>query len=238
MKSESNDEQPLIEKLLLPTPMPTGFKRKKPTAFRFQPYSRKLKRRLDIYSSILYDLWVHLEWSPDIELFNERVDKFPVAGKESRIFFWAPRMVSICDRTDCWVHAIKANNDDDSELTDADGGEYIKAWANVNQLKLKIWMPEEIRKNPIELENRKQLYAYLSNPEKVISPALREKVLLVLRRYRKTTLDDLIATVGNQCTDSVIQIVADQIMVRAIYSDIHKFPFGWTTEISCFHEFP
>lgn len=237
MKFESDNEQSLIKKLLVPTALPIGFKRKEPTAFRFQPYSRKIRRRLDIYSSISYDLWVHLEWNPSIELFNERVDRFPIAGAGGKIFYWAPKMVSICNRTDYWVHTIKDKNNNDPDSVDSDGEERIQVWANVNQFNLKIWTPEDIRRNPIELENRKQLYAYLSNPESVISPSVKDNVFLILRRYRKATVDDLLQSLEDKCRYSALQIVADQIMRRTIFSDIHKFPFSWTTEISCFHEF-
>jgi hypothetical protein len=232
---EVHCETSIVEMLLSPTAVTHGFKRENPTAFRFQPYSQKNRRRLDIFTPILYDLWISFEWDSTIKSFNERVDKFPVAGKDGKVFFWKPRMVSIGNQTECLVHAIEFGDEkSESEMAALD---WIQAWVDVNHLMLKIWTPEEVRSNPIELENRKQLYAYICSPETLISPDLRDKVLLVLRQCRKTTLDDLIASVSDSCSEAVIQVLAEQLMLRNIFSDIQKFPFGWSTEISVFHDF-
>ncbi len=222
-----------LDRLLEPTPVPNGFKRKNPTAFRFQPYSRKIRRRLDIYTSILYDLWVYVEWNPSIQTFNERVDRISIGCTNGKVFNFKPPMVTVTKDGECVVHTLAAT---DSEAAPNDS-ESVENWAKTHRITYKVWTPEEIRTNPVELENRKQLYAYISSPETVISPAFREKVLLILRRYRQTTLDDLVASVTDMSAEQVLQIVAEQIMQRNLHSDIDKHQLGWSTEISCFHEF-
>lgn len=217
--------------LLEPMPLPSGFKRKNPIAFRFQPYSKKIRRRLDIYTSILYDLWVCVEWDTSIRTFNERVAPIPIGGMSGTVFYFTPPIVSISKDGDCMAHILK-----EAEV-DTNNSKSLEDWAKTHLITLKIWTPEEIRSNPVELENRKQLYAYISSPEAVISPAFREEVLLVLRRYRKTTLDDLVKSVNDASTEQVIQIVAEQILRRNLHSDIHKYQLGWSTELSYFHEF-
>ena len=218
-------------RLLEPTPLPSGFKRKNPKAFRFQPYSRKIRRRLDIYTSILYDLWVSVEWDTSVRTFNDRVAPIPIGETSGKVFYFAPPIVTLNNEGECIVHALQESERDPCKL------ESLENWAKTNRVTFKIWAPEEVRSNPAELENRKQLYAYISSPETVISPAFREKVLLVLRRYRKTTLDDLVESVSDASAEQVIQIVAEQIQQRNIHSDIHKYQLGWSTEISYFHEF-
>lgn len=221
-------------RLLEPTPLPSGFKRKNPKAFRFQPYSRKIRRRLDIYTPILYDLWVSIEWDTSVRTFNERVAPIPIGETSGKVFYFSPAIVTMGKEGEYIVHSLQ---EVEFEL-DSRKLESLENWAKTHHIKHRIWSPEEIRSNPVELENRKQLYAYISSPEAVIAPAFREKVLLVLRRYRKTTLDDLVKTLCDATIEQVIQIVAEQILQRNIYSDIHTYQFGWSTEISSFHEFP
>lgn len=222
-----------LVRLLEPTPLPSGFKRKNPKAFRFQPYSRKIRRRLDIYTSILYDLWVSVEWDTSVRAFNERVAPIPIGGASGKVFYLTPPIVTVTKNDEFTVHTIQEAESD----ADPKSSESLENWAKTHRIKLKIWTPDEIRSNLVELENRKQLYSYISSPETVISPAFREKVLLFLRRYRKTTIDDLVESVSNASAEQVIQIVAEQIQQRNIHSDIHKHQFGWSTEISHFHEF-
>lgn len=222
-----------FDRLLTPTPFPSGFKREKPTAFRFQPYSRKIRRRLDIYTPILYDLWVAVEWDPSIRMFNERVEPISVGCTNGKVFKFTPRMVTMTKDGECVVHTL-SSTESEAGINDS---ESVENWATKHRIICKVWTPEEIRLNLVEIENRKQLYAYIGSPETVISPACREKVFVVLRRYRKTTLDDLVASVADMSAEQVIQIVAEQIMQGNLYTDIHKHQFDWSTEVSCFHEF-
>lgn len=221
-----------LVRLLEPTPLPSGFKRKNPKAFRFQPYSRKIRRRLDIYTPIFYDLWVSVEWDSSVRTFNERVAPIPIGGASGEVFYFSPPIVTMSKDGEYILHTLQQveSEPDPCKL------ESLENWAKSHRITHRIWTPEEIRSNPVELENRKQLYAYISSPETVISPAFREKVLLVLRRYRKTTLNDLVESVNDAAAEEVIQIVAEQIQQRNLHSDIHKYQFGWSTEISYFHE--
>lgn len=218
--------------LLEPTPLPCGFKRKNPKAFRFQPFSKKIRRRLDIYTPILYDLWVSVEWDASIRTFNERVAPIAIGGESGKVFYLTPPIVTVTKDGEFIVHTIQ---EAESEA-DPKKSESLESWAKTHRITLKIWTPDEIRSNPVELENRKQLYAYISSPETAISPAFREKVLLVLGRYRKTTLDDLVGSVSDASAEQVIQIIAEQLLQGNLHSDIHKYQFGWSTEISSFHE--
>lgn len=204
-----------IEHLLEPTPIPNGFKRSHPTAFRFQPYSRKIRRRLNIYTPIVYDLWVRIEWDASIANFNERVGEISIGCLNGKVFKFRPRMVTVTKAGKCVVHTLSATESEEN----ANVRESIENWANTHHITHKVWTPEEIRSNPIEIENYKQLYAYISSPETIVSPALREKVFHVLRRYRQTTLDDLVSAVVDASSEQVLQIVAEQIMQRALYTD-------------------
>lgn len=222
-----------LDHLLEPTPVPNGFKRENPTAFRFQPYSRKVRRRLDIYTSILYDLWVSIEWDPSIRIFNERVDQISIGCMNGNVVNFKPRFVTVNKDEELVVHSLAPT---EPEINQSNS-EAIESWAKTYRVSHKVWTLEEIRLNPVELENQKQLYAYIGSPETAISPALREEVLLALRRHRKTTLDDLIASVTDVHAEQVLQVIAEQLMLRNIHSDIHMHHLGWATEISSYHEF-
>lgn len=233
-----DEEQPVLyDQLLHPVRITEVFKRKNPNAFRFKPYSKKIKRRLDLYTSILYDLWVNIEWDIDVKYFNERVEAIPIPGKDGRVFYWKPKIVSVSSANIYCAHTITRTNSSDQASPGYEIEPYLQRWSNANDVKLRVWMPEEIRSNPILLANRKQLYGYVSNPETVVSPTIKENILLILRKCRKTTLDDLIQSVGPECEDTTMPVIANLILSREIYSDISKYALGWTTEISCFHEF-
>ena len=100
------DRESVIARLLQPEPLPTGFKRRNPKAYRYTPYSRKIMRRLDLYTPPVFDLWIHIEWDRKISKFNERVQKLMIPGDAGQFFNFTPAIVTVDENETICIHML------------------------------------------------------------------------------------------------------------------------------------
>jgi hypothetical protein len=101
----SETSSPTTEELLTAP----RFRRENFSSFLFAPFSRKLQRRVYIYTDTGYDLWVRLESDPEVVRFNERVPKVPIALGNGKATNTSPQAISINREGVVTVHIIQSN---------------------------------------------------------------------------------------------------------------------------------
>lgn len=235
------DRESLVARLLQPEPLPTGFKRRHPKAYRYTPYSQKIMRRLDLYTLPVFDLWIHIEWNRKILKFNERVQKLMIPGDAGKILNLTPAIVTVDENETICIHMLSGSNEDATarSLYTVDTAQfpYVTAFANNYRLEVATWTPEKIYANPVELDSWKQLLRYFSGPDLVVPPALRDQIATLLKRTRKTTITALLESLPDEDPDWVMLALAMMLRDGLVYADFGQFPLGYATEISIFHEF-
>lgn len=231
--------------LLIPRPFSSGFKRENPTAFRYMPYSRKAKRTLDIYTNSNYDLWIHCEWNFEILQINERPAEIQYPGESAgdckALLKVEPAMVTVDAEEKVTVHLIHPS----LQVENTPGIEefnnvinWLQLYLNKFSVGLIVWTAEELRRNPIELENWQELLNYTMRPDLIVPPALRDQILLVVKRSRTTTIGALLDDLSGEDPDWLMRALSDLLQQRLLKSDIAQHLLGYATELSVYHDFP
>lgn len=236
----ADDREEFVQQLITPTLLPSGFKRQNPKAFRFSPYSRKAKRTLDIYTPLAFDLWIHCEWDIGVKDINERVNELTFPGEGCTLLKVRPSMVTVNYDGHISIHLISSPSY--GELTNNytafnEKTRSLQLYLDRYSIALSVWTSEILRKNPIELENWQQLLAYTIRPGLVISPAFREKILLVIKQARKITIRALLEGLPDEDPEWVMRALAILLQESFINSDIAQHLLSDATELSVYHEF-
>ena len=235
------DRESVIARLLQPEPLPTGFKRRNPKAYRYTPYSRKIMRRLDLYTPPVFDLWIHIEWDRKISKFNERVQKLMIPGDAGQFLNLTPAIVTVDENEKICIHVLSGGIEDITARSlytvDSNQLPYVTAFAKNYRLEVATWTPEKIYANPFELDGWKQLLRYFSGPDLIVQPALRDKVATLLKGTRKTTITALLESLPDEDPDWVMRALAVMLQDGLVHADFGQFQLGYATEISIFHEF-
>jgi hypothetical protein len=228
----------LIKQLL---EAPSTFRREHAESFLYAPYSRKIHRRVYCYTHLAYDLWVHLESDKDVAFFNERPATIPFSfnGKASQ---FTPAYVSRKRDKSIVVHIISREDEtgaepvsEASDLPPANQHDALRVWAKQNNFTLVIWSAKAIHSNPIRLANVKQLLRYVCSPQRLVPLAILEEVHTILRQVRSSTVDHIVHTLHMHDEDLIMMVVAEMILSESCYSDIERYPFHYSTELSLHH---
>lgn len=229
-----------LQDLLLPR---ESSKRERPKAFLYEPYSPKMYRRIYCYTHHVYDLWALIEADQHIIKFNERVPAIPVANAD-KVEHFVPSLFSQGRDGSFVAHVIEGTDEDDGSSLDmtkqSTGGaskrQAIELWGTQNNCQIEYWTATRLRNNPVHLANIKQLLCYISNPDYVPSAAIQEAIVRVLRQSRAATVDHVIRMLSQMDDAEIMREIATLILDGNCSSDITKYPFHYSTELSVFHD--
>ena len=236
-----DNQQDVIDRLLLPEPLPLGFKRRFPKAYRYTPYSRKILRRLDLYTHFAFSIWIHLEWDKTISNFNERVAQLTVPCDGSDVIKLTPAFCTIDHLNSVCIHFLSADNNNASckglYTIEEKYRQNLLEFSEKYKIGLNVWNKESMYANAIEFDSKKQLLRYLCIPDQVVPNDIRSRILEILKRTRKTTIDALISDLKKDDPEWVVRSLAYMLQQHMVFSDIKKYPLSYATEISVFDEF-
>lgn len=227
---DADRDNPTLAELLTP---PASFVRENYSAYLFAPFSRKLSRRVYLYTPSAYALWVRLESDPGVAKFNERVSKFPIAIGDGSAKNASPRVISVDQASQVTVHSF--NGDLAQVAKDPDTSFTISAWDNWAQLrgfKHIVWTSALLSPNPVELTNLKRLLRFVSAPGVFPDISLQQQLLAELRGVRRLTFSKLVELFPLSDPARVQSEIARLIVDRKIFSDIDRNPFSMITEVS------
>lgn len=230
------DLQAFRLQILSPTPLPVGFKREKPTALRYRPYSNKARRFLDIYTPLAFDLWLLFEWDIRTIEINERVCEVLLPGGDNRILRIQPAFVTRAEEEkDTVIHSIVGVDEiDDASLERFSQFEKYLCQFDVG---FKAWKTSEIRKNTVFLGNIEELLCSMVGASQLVEPVLRENLVAAIKNHRKTTVKVVIESLQQYDETEILIALADLLQRGRLFSDIQSYPFGYTTQLSAYHEF-
>lgn len=219
-----------VDELLNPPP----FVRERYSSFLYCPFSRKLNRRVYLYTHDGYALWVRLECDPSVSRFNERVPKIPIAIG-NRAINEAPRAVSVCKEQKVTVHSFVGdlNETGGSAERPCPWGE----WALMRGFIHVEWDSESLIGNPIRFENLRRLLRFVSLAGAIPDSCLQEALVAELKAFRRLTLSKLIELFPLSDRAEVESELARLILNGAIFSDIDRNPLSLITEVSAYHAF-
>lgn len=212
------------------------FRRENFSSYLFAPFSRKLQRRVYVYTDTGYDLWVRLESNPKVVRFNERVPKVPVALCNGKATNASPQAISVDSEGIVTVHTIQ-NVEESAKAATNSGIETSawKDWAKAHGYQHINWEISALRKNPIELANLDRLLRFASVAGAIPKAELEQALIAELRSVRKMTFAKLVEQFPQADQDEVHAAVATLIIDQKIYSDIDRFRFSMTSELSAYH---
>ncbi|MGB9495469.1 MAG: hypothetical protein WCA83_11790 [Azonexus sp.] len=222
--------------ILSPTPLPVGFKRENPKALRYRPYSNKARRFLDIYTPLAFDLWLLLEWQINVVSINERVCDVLLPGGNNDILKIKPEFVTVAGADNhLIIHSIVgADEIDDASLElFALFEQYLRQF----DVGFKTWKPSEIRENTVLLTNIEQLLCPMTESSQLVDSGLRESLVTAIRNHRKTTVNVVLESLQQYDETEVLIALSDLLQRGHLFSDIDSYPYGYTTQLSAYHEF-
>lgn len=225
------DQDVGLNELLKP---PTSFVRENYSAFLFAPFSRKLNRRVYLYTSDAYALWVRLESDPNVINFNERAPKVPIAIG-TRAVNAAPRAISVKKDKTVIVHSFVGDLADDA-LDKGDASPWT-VWASNHGFSHIIWSTQSLQECPIRFANLKRLLRDVSVAGAIPNASLQRAVLSELSAVRRMTLSKLVEQFPLSDPSEVQSEIARLILDNVIYSDIDRNPLSLITELSAHHAF-
>lgn len=213
---------------------PPSFVREHYSSFLYCPFSRKLNRRVYLYTHDGYALWVRLESDPSVADFNERVPKFPIAIGTKAINI-APRAVSVCVEQKVTVHSFvdDLNEVGESPETPSPWSE----WALRRGFHHVEWDSESLFGNRTRFENLQFLLRFVSQPGAFPEPSLQQRLIAELKSVRRLTVSKLIEQFPLSDRAEVESEIARLILDGMIYSDIDQNPLSLITEVSAYHAF-
>ena len=224
---DTRGDTPSLDELLTP---PASFVREHYEAFLFTPFSRKLRRRVYLYTPNAYDLWVRLESNPLVVKYNERVTKLPISICEGVAKNGSPRAISVDNAREVTVHTFE--DDVFRDEISASGTLAWSNWARIRGFRHMIWNPHSLRSNPVELENLKRLLRFVSVPGVVPNYSLEQSLLAELRGVRRLTYAKLIELFPLSDPAEVAREITRMIIDKKVFSDINRNPFSMITEVS------
>lgn len=219
-----------LDELLKPPP----FVRENYSSFLYCPFSRKLNRRVYLYTQFGYALWVRLESDPSVTKFNERVPKIPIAIG-SRAINKAPRAISVCKAQKPTVHSFAG--DLNEEGASADRPCPWADWAIMRGYLHVEWDSESLIGNPIRFENLRRLLRFVSQAGAIPDTRLQDALIAELKVYRRVTISKLIEQFPLSDPAQVESELAGLIVNGSIYSDIDQNPLSLISEVSAYHAF-
>lgn len=219
------------QRLLTP---PVAFRRERTRSYLYAPYSRKLHRRVYVYTHLGYDLWALLESDPCIRTFNERPPKLSIPLPDGATAHIVPAAVSEGENGVVTIHSIDNDRPEQNEDRPSES-DLLMAWAAPAGFSFTCWTAETLRPNPIRVDNLKRLLRYASAPQIVLPPKLVDDVSAVLKQHRKITLISLIESITDSDPEWIARVVAQLILDGRCFSDIDTHPFDNATELSVHH---
>lgn len=230
------DPQKFRLQILSPTPLPLGFKREKPKALRYRPYSNKARRFLDIYTPLAFDLWLLFEWDIDIIEINERVCEVLFPGGDNDILRIKPEFVTGEENgKNLIIHSIAEK--DEVEGASLERFALFEKYLCQFDVGFKRWKTSEIRENTVILGNIEELLCPMVGSSQLVGSGLRENLITTIKNYRKTTVKVVIENLQQYDETEILIALADLLQRRRLFSDIQSYPFGYTTQLSAYHEF-
>lgn len=210
------------------------FVREKYSSFLFCPFSRKLNRRVYLYTHDGYALWIKLESEPSVIKFNERVQKVPIAiGNEA--INGAPRAISVSKEQKVTVHTFVGDLNESGASTESQSP--WNKWALRRGFIHVEWDSESLIGNPIKFENLRRLLRYVSQPGAIPQPSLEKVLVSELKAVRRLTLAKLVELFPVSDQAEVESEIARLILDGVIYSDIDQNPLSLITMVSAYHAF-
>lgn len=230
------DPQEFRLQILSPTPLPVGFKREKPKALRYRPYSNKARRFLDIYTPLAFDLWLLFEWDINTIEINERVCEVLFPGGDNDILRIKPEFVTGTEEgKHLIIHSIVGPDEiDGASLARFALFEKYLCQFNVG---FKTWKISEIRENTVLLGNIEELLCPMMGPSQLVGSGLRDNLITTIKNHRRTTVKVVIESLQQYDETEILIALADLLQRGRLFSDIQSYPFGYTTELSAYHEF-
>lgn len=219
-----------IDDLLKP---PSTFVRERYSSFLFAPFSRKLNRRVYLYTHDVYALWVRLESDPNVLKFNERVPDVPITIG-TRAINATPRAISLDKSRIVTVHSFVGDLVSDDNVGE-DKASPWEDWARAQGFSHKSWFPQSLRENSTEFSNLKRLLRYVSRAGLVPNIALQQAVLSELKSVRRIIFIKLVELFPTSDPSEVQIEIARLILDGVIYSDINQNPLSMITELSAHH---
>ena len=213
---------------------PPHFVREHYLSFLYCPFSRKLNRRVYLYTHDVYALWVRLESDPSVTMFNERVSKFPIAIGDKAINC-APRAISVCIERKITVHSFVGDLIEAG--VSAETPSPWNQWALKRGFRYIEWNSESLIGNRTRFENLQRLLRFVSQPGAIPDPDLQQRLVAELKSVRHLTLSKLIELFPLSDRAEVESEIARLILDGAIYSDIDENPLSLITEVSAYHAF-
>ncbi|MFC7518844.1 hypothetical protein ACFQUU_27935 [Herbaspirillum sp. GCM10030257] len=221
---------------------PEKFSRENRECHLYVTFSKKVRREIHLYSHARYDLWTELESNPEIDTFNEWPPQFPAACGDS-IFYFRPSFITrgidgtyqvhLIDSSEILTHRLETAKTASSSESIADP---LAGWAIENQCTVVRWQISALRSNRLRLANLKQLMRFACFPNRYVPTDVIAEATAVLRHQRTVTVDFLIQSL-RQFDESWVQAaIAALILDRKVHSDINRFAFNYSTQLSIFHE--
>ncbi len=218
-----------------------SLKREKNKSFLYIPYSNKCHRRVFCYSHANYDMWVFIETDPAIIEYNEQPLPIKVIGRNCRVVDFSPMFFTKSRDGSREIHVMATDNPSDPVNTpDPPQDELLSGvehWANQNGFSVRVWPLDFRSERAIEMANLKQLLRYVSKPTYMPDRFVIEKIKVLLSQAKSLTVHYLVEATGDIDEDLVLTAIADLIVNRVCYSDIHLHFFHHSSQLSSFHAF-
>lgn len=219
------DSMSLKELLIAPV-----FRREEYSSHLFIPYSRKLRRRVHLYTPNAYSLWVILESDTRILQFNERVPKIAVPSGPGTAVNARPDALSVDIDGGVTCHSLPSENSKDAEVA-------IEAWENwaaARGYRHIAWTRKSLGTETPRLASLKRLLRFVSRAGAIPNLLNDEVVLAELKGVRKTTIAGLLERLSQLDPDEVWLSIAGLIVDGKIFSDINYYPLSMITELSAY----
>jgi len=237
------------------------FRVQAPKAFLYQPYSPKVKRRLELHTPARYALWVRVETDVKIFRFNECAEPVALPLTKGVTVRLRPGMVTEVEAEPPTIHTFSGAFDDDDLETQAD--EFDRAlrkskpgvdraaldaaaewaalisaawsqWCEARDALHREWKVGEVFEPRQRLENLDRLLRYTTRRGRPFRGELARKLVAELRTRRTLTVYALAEGFPAEDQEEVITEIADLIISGVVHSDIDVAPFTHATELSAF----
>lgn len=197
----------------------------------WEVYSTRINRVVKLYSDLEYDHWVLVEGNSNVDRFCEQPLKVVlyIAGKKYETIF--DKWIKYKSGEEVFVE-IKYSSELDPQNPKSVRAlrqiEIQKAWCEERSFRYEIRTEQEIRKNPILLENTKALIPFIRNRRHPLELTCRKIVQLI--RSQRVTLQQLYEAFVGQKTE-IFEAICWLIFEGTLRSNIDQVRLGTQTEV-------
>ncbi|MBA2941060.1 hypothetical protein HZF08_22530 [Paenibacillus sp. CGMCC 1.16610] len=193
--------------------------------------SIKVNRNIDLLGDLEYDHWIYVETDPNIKTFCERPKKIEgfINGKkiESIFSMWVKDESGV--ETFLKVRYASPYRTKKIKSTISSAELLEKCWCEENNFNYKVITDLDIRKNPIELSNKKLLLSFIKNRP---LPIDTDKHLIAKKITKRITINELQTNLLGVIPPSrVTESISWMIYSGEIQSNMHEVAFGSKMEV-------